>query len=294
MIIRVASAQYNICPIDDIDAFSLQVEGLIATAASCDVKLFVLPEYFTCQLLSLTPADLPMSRRIREIAGFKDVYLELLSRLASAHGLYIVGGSIPVVETDDEIYNDSYFFAPSGNIEVQGKIHLTRFEAEDWKMSARTKLKVFETELGKIAVNICYDVEFPELARAQAQGGAQILAVPSCTDDRQGFIRVRYCAQARTIENQIYVIQSSTVGSLPAIPDIALNYGQSSILTPSDFAFPQDGILSEGPINQESLVVADLDLDKLERARTEGTVRPLKDRAAHDTKGIEAEIVTFS
>src|SRR5690606_25411464 len=124
--------------------------------------------------------------------------------------------------------------------------HMTRFEREEWIVSARDCLKVIETSFGKVAITICYDVEFPELARAAARQGAQILLVPSCTDDRQGFLRVRYCAHSRAIENQMYVIQSSTVGSLPNVPAVSLNYGQAAILTPSDFPFSRDGILAEG------------------------------------------------
>src|SRR5690606_9656758 len=104
-----------------------------------------------------------------------------------------------------------------------------------------------------------------------------ILITPSCTDDRQGYLRVRYCAQARAIENQLYVIHSSTVGSLPMVPAVSLNYGQASILTPSDFAFSRDGILAEGIPNQETMVIGELNLKLIEDSRTKGTVLPLLD-----------------
>ena len=154
---------------------------------------------------------------------------------------------------------------------------MTRFETEEWKVSPGTRLRVFDTELGRLAITICYDVEFPELARAAARKGALLLIVPSCTDDRQGFLRVRYCAQARAIENQVFVIQSSTVGSLPVVPAVSLNFGQASILTPSDFQFSRDGILAEGIPNQESMVIGELNLKTLQESRTEGTVLPLRD-----------------
>src|SRR5690606_21867206 len=135
------------------------------------------------------------------------------------------------------------------------------------------------TQLGKIAIAICYDVQFPEIARAAARRGAKILLVPSCTDDRQGMLRVRYCAQARAIENQMYVITSHTVGSLPMVPAVSLNYGQAAILTPSDFPFARDGILAEGIPNQETMVIGELDMASIEHARTSGTVLPLLDSA---------------
>jgi predicted amidohydrolase len=126
-------------------------------------------------------------------------------------------------------------------------------------------------------VAICYDVEFPEIARAAARRGCDLLVVPSCTDDRQGFLRVRYCAQARAIENQMFVVHACTVGSLPMVPAVALNYGQASILTPSDFAFARDGIRAEGHVNTEMLVLADLDFEMLRESRETGTVLPLRD-----------------
>jgi predicted amidohydrolase len=138
-------------------------------------------------------------------------------------------------------------------------------------------LNVFETSFGRLAVAVCYDVEFPELVRAAARLGAHILAVPSCTDDRQGFLRVRYCAQARAIENHMYVVHASTVGSLPMVPAVSLNYGQSAILTPSDFAFARDGILAEGIPNQETMIVAELNLETIAEVREGGTVLPLID-----------------
>jgi predicted amidohydrolase len=160
---------------------------------------------------------------------------------------------------------------------VQGKLHMTRFENEEWKVSPRDGLKVFDTAFGRMAVAICYDVEFPEIVRAAAKAEAHILVVPSCTDDRQGFFRVRYCAHARAIENQLYVITAHTVGSLPMVPAVHLNYGQAAILTPSDFPFSRDGILAEGNVNQEQMVIGDLNLKTILDTRTTGTVLPLLD-----------------
>ena len=115
------------------------------------------------------------------------------------------------------------------------------------------------------------------MARVMAEAGAEILFVPSCTDGREGFCRVRYCAQARAIENQIYVAMTGTVGNLPLVPYMATNYGQAAILTPSDYFFARDGIAAEGTINQEQLVVADVDLDLLDEQRVNGSVIPLQD-----------------
>jgi predicted amidohydrolase len=148
-----------------------------------------------------------------------------------------------------------------------------------------------ETDFGRIAVTICYDVEFPELARVAAREGAYILVVPSCTDDRHGFLRVRYCAHARAIENQMYVVHAPTVGSLPMVPAVSLNYGQAAILTPSDFPFARDGILAEGVANQEMMVVGDLNLATIADSRQTGTVLPLRDSEHSATVAAKLEVI---
>jgi len=282
--LRVATLQYFIRPVERFEEFEAQVEALVTTAADYKCQLLVFPEYFTCQLLTLNDMRVSIDRQIRQLARFEERIVEMFQRLARKSGMYIVGGSLPAVDPPDEqtLFNECYIYAPSGAWEVQGKLHMTRFEREEWQVSPHKTFRVFETDFGKLAITICYDVEFPELARAAAHEGADILIVPSCTDDRQGFLRVRYCAQARAIENQMYVVHSCTVGSLPQVPAVSLNYGQASILTPSDFAFARDGILAEGMPNQESMVIGDLDLDRLEEAREGGTVLPLHDSVGAD------------
>lgn len=282
--IRVASLQYFIRPVASFEQFSEQVEALVDTAQDYGCRLLVFPEYFSCQLLTVTGTKLPIAEQIRKLATLEERIVELFVRLAKKSGMYIVGGTLPAVDPPDleTVYNECYFYAPNGSWEVQGKLHMTRFEKEDWLVSPHKTFRVFETDFGKVAITICYDVEFPELARAAARQGAYILVVPSCTDERQGYLRVRYCAQARAIENQMYVIQSSTVGSLPQVPAVSLNWGQAAILTPSDFAFARDGILAEGVPNQESMVIGELDLERIVETRERGTVLPLRDSGTTD------------
>lgn len=276
--IRVGALQYFIRPVSTFEQFRDQVEALVETAADYKCHLLVFPEYFTIQLLTLGNIRRPIREQVRDLAGQSGRFTELMSDLARKHQLYIVGGTIPVRPDDgDQVYNQSMFFGPGGGIGVQRKLHMTRFETEDWIVSPGSKLRVFETAFGRVAIAICYDVEFPEIARAAAREEAHILVVPSCTDDRQGFWRVRYCAHARAIENQLYVVCSGTVGSLPMVPAVSLNYGQASILTPSDFAFSRDGILAEGNPNQEMMVIGELNLKTIGETRSSGTVLPLHD-----------------
>ena len=288
--LRVAALQYFIRPVQSLDQFRDQVSGLIETAADYECKLVVFPEYFTLQLLTLGDVKKPIREKIRDLAGHLEVYLELMTRLARKHKVYVVGGTLPVLE-GDAVYNDGFLFSPSGEYATQGKLHMTRFEKEDWNVSPRSRLKVFDTSFGKMAIAICYDVEFPEIARAAARQEANLLVVPSCTDDRQGYLRVRYCAQARAIENQMYVIQSHTVGSLPMFPAVSLNYGQAAILTPSDFPFSRDGILAEGDPNQEMMVIGELNLKTIRESRKSGTVLTLMDSARSSQISANPELI---
>ncbi len=290
--LRVASLQYFIRPVQTFDQFRDQVQALVETAADYNAHLLVFPEYFTIQLLTLGNIKRPIEEQIRDLANQASRFINLMSELARANQIHIVAGTIPVIEDgSDKVYNRCNFFSPSGKHGVQGKLHMTRFETEEWKVSASSKVKVFETDFGRMAIAICYDVEFPEIARAAGREGAHILVVPSCTDDRQGFLRVRYCAHARAIENQMYVIQSCTVGSLPMVPAVCLNYGQASILTPSDFSFSRDGILAEGNPNQEMMVIGDLNLSTILQSRSFGTVLPLVDSQRTDKSALQAEVV---
>jgi predicted amidohydrolase len=277
--LRVAALQYFIRPVSTFRQFEEQVEALLDTAADYRCQLVVLPEYFCVQLLTLGDTRRPMREQIRSLADQAPAVIDAVSRAAQRHGLYVVAGTVPERSAShpDTVHNHAWVCAPNGARGLQGKLHMTRFEREEWHVSPDHSLRIFEAPFGKFAVAICYDVEFPEIARAAARAGADILCVPSCTDDRQGFWRVRYCAHARAIENQMYVINAGTVGSLPQVPAVSLNYGLASILTPSDFPFARDGILAEGNVNQEMMVIGDLNLDTIRRSREEGTVLPLLD-----------------
>lgn len=292
--LRVASLQYYFRPVRHVDDFRDQVQSLVETVADYRCQLAVFPEYFTAQLLTLGDVKRPIDQQIRDLAQQVPLYVELMGSLARKHRVYLVAGTIPVVEPETNlVHNDCYVFSPEGGVQVQGKLHMTRFESAEWLVSPRNRLRVFETAFGRMAVTICYDVEFPELARAAARAGAKILCVPSCTDDRRGYYRVRYCSQARAIENQLYVIQASTVGSIPMVPAVHLNYGQAAIMTPCDYAFARDGVLAEGNVNDESMVIADLDLDTIAESREFGTVLPLLDSRHTAELAASVEVVAL-
>jgi predicted amidohydrolase len=274
----VAALQYFIRPVHAFQQFEDQVVALVETAVDYQCRLLVFPEWFSVQLLTLGNVRRPIRDQVRDLAAQSERIQDVFARLARQHGVYIAAGTMPVVDADSgRVFNQCALIGPSGRVGIQRKLHLTRFETEDWIIAPGSRLRLFKTDLGTLAITICYDVEFPELARAAARSGADVLLVPSCTDDRQGYLRVRYCAHARAVESQLLVVMSSTVGSIPMVPAVSLNYGQAAILTPSDFAFSRDGILAEGIPNQESMVIGDLNLSLIREARSSGTVLPLRD-----------------
>jgi len=272
---RVASTQYMLRPIAGWEEFEHQVHMMLEAVGEYRPQFVLLPEIFTTQLMSCMPRQDTMSA-VRALDGYTDRYKALMKAHAVRHGYYLIGGSHPVMR-GGELYNTSFLFSPHGDVFEQDKTHRTRWEREKWKSSAGNRLHVWETEFGDIAILVCYDIEFPELSRMVCEAGADILFVPSSTDDRQGFWRVRYCCHARAIENQVYVAMASTVGSLP-VDGLGLHYGQAGILTPSDFPFSRDGIAAEGIPNTEQIVIADLDLGLLDENRINGTTIPLYDK----------------
>ena len=275
MTVRIAAVQYLLRSIHDWSGFENQVRFVMKAAGDYKPQFAMLPEIFTTQLLSFMDTR-DLKSAVRMMNDYTPRYIELFRELAAEWNMYVIGGSHPTLR-DGEVYNTAYLFSPGGEVFEQDKIHRTRWEREKWNTAPGNQLRLFDTPFGKIAILVCYDIEFPELARVVCEAGADILFVPSCTDDRQGYLRVRYCCHARAIENQVFVAMTSTVGNLP-VEGLGLHYGQASILTPSDFPFARDGIAAEGTPNLEQIVIADLHLPLLEANRISGTTIPLYDK----------------
>jgi predicted amidohydrolase len=236
------------------------------------------PELFTTQLLSFEKqVDISPESSVRSLDKYTEEYINLFSNLSMSYNINIIAGTHLQIENDN-LYNVSYLFKRDGTFEKQYKVHITTNELKWWGVKAGNDISVFNTDCGKIAINVCYDVEFPEMARIAAAKGAKILFVPFSTDERHGYLRVKVCAQARAIENQIYVATAGTIGNIPSVDNMDINYAQSGIYTPSDFSFPPEAIAGECSPNLETVVIADLDLAMLERTRNTGTVLNWKDR----------------
>lgn len=274
--VRVACVQYQMRKVETFDEFASNMKYFVDIAADYDSDFVLFPELFTIQLLSSVDALSPQEG-IRKVAEFFDEFVELASGLAMKHNITIIAGSTPQIR-GEKIFNVAPVCLPNGSVVLQPKLHVTPNERRWWGISGGSRLEVIDTPAARIGVQICYDVEFPEATRHLADAGAEIVFVPFCTDNRQGYLRVRYCAQARCIENQIYVALAGNVGNLPDVENMDVNYGQAAVLTPSDFAFARDGIQAEADSNEETLLICDLDLDDLTEAVHGGTVMPRHDR----------------
>jgi predicted amidohydrolase len=276
MKLRVSSVQYHLHTIQSFDEFAQQVKHYVRAALEFETDFILFPEFFTTQLLSIgNDKGEPLS--INELPNFTEQYLELFTNLAIETKTHIIGGT-HVIRKNDKLYNVAHLFYPNGTVATQAKLHITPTEVHEWHMAAGEDLQLFDTEKGKIAILTCYDIEFPEIVRMAKALGADVVFCPSCTDDRHGFYRVRYTSHARAIENQIYVVTASTVGSLPTVDFMRMNYGQSAVISPNDVPFPPRGIVVEGEVNNDMVVTGDLDFALLYQVREKGSVTTWRDR----------------
>ena len=275
-LVRVSVVQFEMRTIDSFDDFAQQCEYFIDVASDYQADFIVYPELLTNELMSCVGSLRP-GLAARRLSEFTADYLGLFHKLAVKYNCNVIAGSHFTLE-EDRLYNTAYLFRRDGTISKQHKLHVTPSERRWWGISPGAGLDVFDTDCGKIAILVCYDIEFPELARVVADKGAQIIFVPFNTDTQQGYLRVRYCAQARCIENHVYVAISGCVGNLPFVENADIHYAQSGIYSPVDFSFSRDGIASECTANIETMLIHDVDVELLNRHRFTGTVQNWNDR----------------
>ncbi|MBW7852412.1 MAG: GNAT family N-acetyltransferase [Rhodospirillales bacterium] len=276
--VRVAVIQYQQRRVLSFEEFGRQVEYFVDVVSDYGADFAVFPEMFTLQLLSFEDSQASSSEAIAALTRHVERFKEMLSAMAVRFNINIIGGSIPCRDEKGALLNTCFVFLRDGSIHAQPKIHPTPNERYWWSIDGGRQLRTIETDCGPVGVLICYDCEFPELARHLVDQGAQILFVPFCTDERQSYLRVRYCAQARAVENQCYVVMAGNVGNLPGVQNMDIQYAQSCVLTPCDFPFARDGVAADTTPNVETVAFADLRLESLNAARNSGTVQNLKDR----------------
>ena len=279
--VRVGTVQYKMRKVSSFEEFVSFVEYFVDVMAEYNGDFVLFPELFTLQLLSIEDQRLSPAESIEALTKYTDRFTKAMRDLALRYNINIIGGSHPTRMPSGRVENVSYIFLRDGSVHKQPKIHPTPDEVYWWNIEGGDTLSTIETDCGPIGVLICYDAEFPELSRHLVDQGVYIIFVPFCTAVRQGYLRVRYCSQARTVENQVYVVMSGNVGNLPNVANMDVQYAQSCILTPCDFPFDRDGIAADTTPNVETIAIADLRFDSLRTARNAGTVQNLKDRR-HD------------
>jgi predicted amidohydrolase/GNAT superfamily N-acetyltransferase len=275
-IVRLGLIQWQMRPFYRIETFYEQAEFFIDVVSGYNSDFVLFPELFNAPLM-VDYNHLPESEAIRKIAVFTEPIRDKFIELAISYNVNIITGSMPFLR-DGKLYNIGYLCRRDGTHEMFEKLHITPNEVNYWGMSGGSKLTTFDTDCGKIGILICYDVEFPELPRLLASDGMKILFVPFLTDTQNGFTRVQRTAQCRAIENECYVAIAGSVGNLPKVNNMDIQFAQSGVFTPSDFAFPTDGIKAQATPNAEMALLVDVDLDLLKELHNHGTVRNIKDR----------------
>lgn len=278
----IAAVQYGIGPLRSENEFWNRIRRHIAKAQSEGAKLIVFPEYLTAHLLSLASA-MNNSQACEYLHRFTDEYKSRFTKMSRETGTIILAGTHihrdgAPTGSDAGYYNEAFLFFPDGRIEGYKKVHLTPEEQRAWPLLPGDTYQVHDTEVGRVAIQICYDIEFPEGSRIVADKGAEIILCPSYTDTAAGYWRVRHCSQARAIENQLYVALSGLVGSMPGVEQADVGYCQAGIFAPCDKPFPANGIIAVGSTNRNGIVCASADLELLAHNRTYGGVAPFYDR----------------
>lgn len=275
-VIRLGLVQWQMRPFPSLDSLCEQIEFFVDVVSDYQSDFILFPELFNAPLMTeynhLSGAD-----AMREIAKSTIPLRDKFIEYAISYNINIITGSMPYME-NGVLQNVGFLCRRDGSHEMYRKIHLTPSEKSAWGMVGGDSLAAYDTDCGKIGILICYDVEFPELPRILAEQGMQILFVPFMTDTQNGYTRVRSCAQARAIENECYVAIAGSVGNLPKVHNMDIQYAQSAVFTPSDFSFPSNGIKAEATPNAETTLIADVDVDLLKELHSFGAVRNMQDR----------------
>ncbi|HSX59844.1 MAG TPA: carbon-nitrogen hydrolase family protein [Tahibacter sp.] len=270
---RVACAQWPIAAPADFAGHAARLQREVGAVAAQGAALAVFPEYLALELAG-SFADECRRDFAASLAALQPLYADwqaLFAGLARDSGVHVLAGTFLLRQANGRYRNRAELFAPDGRRWFQDKLTLTGFEHASGVIERGDRLQVFDTALGRLAVNVCYDCEFPLYARRQYEAGARLLLVPSCTDTPAGATRVRVGCAARALENQIHVVQSVTAGDAAWSPALDTNTGIAAVFAPSDRGLPDDGIVAQAqPGTLWSY--ADVDADALARVRRDGQV----------------------
>ena len=293
---KVALAQYPIGQFATLAAWQAHLDAWVKQAADAGAKLLLFPEYGSMELASLLSPAL-QADLLGGIAAMQDLlpaYRRMHAEAAKRHGVTIIAGSFPVRMNDGGFINRAFVYAPDGREAFQDKRQMTRFEREEWIIKGGETLHVFDLADGiRFGIAICYDIEFPLIARALAEAGADLVLAPSCTDTLAGLHRVHVGARARALESQIYVAVAQTVGEAPWSPAVDVNRGQAAAYATPDRGFPDDGVLAQGVLDHPGWTYADLDFAALQAARADAQVFTRADWASQHLPGLAVKRADF-
>ena len=278
-VVRLGLIQWQMRSLGNLESLFEQAEFFIDAVSGYGSDFALFPEFFTAPLMA-DYNHLSEAEAIKELARYTEAVKMKFQEFAISYNINIITGSMPYIE-NGHVYNVGFLCKRDGTNEMYRKIHITPNEVFHWGITGGDNIQTFDTDCGKIGVVICYDVEFPELARLMADEGMNILFVPFLTDTQNGYTRVRHCAQARAIENECYVAIAGCVGNLPKVNNMDIQFAQAAVFTPSDFAFPSNGIKAEATPNTEMTLIVDVDMDLLKELHEHGSVNTMKDRR-HD------------
>ncbi len=272
--VTVAAAQYPLDPVSTLQDWEDKVSQWVAEGAATGAKILVFPEYAALEQSAALGKEvaLDLGATLKGVAELAGERVAFHADLARRHDVHILVGSGPVMSDDGRYYNAAQLVTPSGQIGEQTKVIMTPFERE-WGVEGGGALRVFETQLGRIGIAICYDSEFPLQVRTLAAAGIELLLVPSCTEFVSGFNRIRTGARARALENQIACVTSPTVGEAVWSPAVDYNSGAAGVYVPSERGVSDDGVLAEGILNEPGWVTADIDFAALRALRHGGEMR---------------------
>ncbi|MDP6054837.1 MAG: carbon-nitrogen hydrolase family protein [Candidatus Latescibacteria bacterium] len=243
---------------DNIDDNRNRAVAMVDEAASRGARLVVLPEVF----VHLDALD-KMKAAAETIPGPTST---LLQEVARRNKIYLVGGSFFEKNTEeDKVYNTNLFLGPDGSIlSVYRKIHLFEIDApgevvfdEAQVIESGKEVVIADSPFGVIGFTICYDVRFPELYRALADRQADIITVPAAFAMKTGKDHWEPLLRARAIENQVFILASSQVGTKP---NGFTCYGRSMIID------PWGTVLAQAQ-DTETIITAQLDMDYMAHVR---------------------------
>ena len=275
---RLALLQYRVGRYPDLAAWEAALASRVAEAAAAGADLLVLPEYAS---MDAVPAPLPsLADELNAACAQHDAVVAIMQRAAARHGVWLLGGSLPLRRPDGALVNHAPLIAPGGAVAFQDKRCPVPFELDHWGVSQGAPPAVFATPWGRVGVCICYDIEHPPLVRAAVEAGAWLILAPTDTDTLAGFNRVRLAARAAAMSNQCFVAVATTVGDAPWLAAMDVNHGYAAVFGPVDRGFPDDGVVARSAMDEPGWLYADLDPAAIAAVRQAGAVRNHRDYPA--------------